>query len=166
MSFNNNHALLISKLITKVWFFIIFIHTFVGIRTSIMEHNKDFLAQLQEREKTLIEELNAIRTLIKVYTGEGTVNSQTFDKPSASNQGIAFKGTLSWLDYTYYVLEAIGGKAKYAEVAKQAINANPTIDKKTVSNSIASKLSLLYKEGRIDAIKGRYKRDGYTYLIK
>lgn len=123
---------------------------------------KELIEHLHLREKALIKELDAIRTLIGVYTSDDTDGEDV----KISDSMIAPKGKMNWGNYAVYVLRKIGGKAKTAEVADAAIKANPGIDKETIKSAIRAKLSIKYREGTIDAVKTKNKKDGYVYEIK
>jgi len=131
-----------------------------------MEHIK-LIEQLQIREKELIKELNAIKTLIGVYTNNQENIIENTEKITAlgNMEEIKSKGKMSWEHYAVYLLRKIGGKAKASEVTDLAIKVNPDIDKNTIKSAIRSKLSIKYREGFITAEKGDYKRDGYIYIL-
>jgi len=127
-----------------------------------MKH-KELLENLHSREKELIKELQAIRTLTDIYAVIDETN-EIIDEISDSI--IAPKGTMKWENYALYVLRKLGGKAKAAKVVDAAIKANPDIDKKTIKSAIIAKLSIKYRAKVIDAIKGDNKKDGYIYVLE
>lgn len=139
---------------------------------------KELLKELAIREKELTAELEAIKTLIAVYTtpeSNGATNEIVV--PTEHNKGVlptialaptnvvAPKGSASWSDYAFQILKGIG-EGKAADISNIAIEANPNIEKKTILNAISSKLSVLYRKKIIDAEEGLYKKEGYTYKMK
>jgi len=124
---------------------------------------KELIEHLQLREKDLIKELEAIRTLLDVYTNNDTKDKHT---TKVNSNLISSKGSMRWEDYAFYILKQIGGKAKAYKVVDAAINANPNINEDTLRTAIKAKLSKMYLKSKISAIKGKYPKDGYTYEIK
>lgn len=140
---------------------------------------KELIKELAIRENELIVtiealevELEAIRTLIGVYsTSEAKGTSEVklvrtrINKSTTSISGVEAKGNKDWREYALILLSTFK-EAKAADVVSLAINSNPKLDKKTVKNAISSHLSRLYRAKTIDATKGEYKKDGFTYKIK
>ncbi len=128
----------------------------------------ELVEQLQLREEELIKELSAIQTLIGVYNKNNTTTETTSieEHPIViDGNKIPPKGSMGWENYAILVLRRIGGKAKASEVTVAAVKANPNIDKKTIKSAIRAKLSIKYRDGNIDAIKGENKKDGYVYVL-
>jgi hypothetical protein len=123
---------------------------------------KELIEHLHSREKALMNELDAIKTLLGVYTSDDT-NEEV---AKISDSMIPPKGKMSWENYAVLVLRKIGGTARASKVTDAVIKANPGIGKNTIKSAIRAKLSIKYREGVISAIKGDSKKDGYVYEIK
>ncbi len=131
-----------------------------------MKH-EELIKHLREREKELVKELEAIRTLVGVYTGDtASVPATHTEDDNKDNSDIEPKGKRTWEDYALYVLKEIGGRGKAADVVRAAINVNPNETQERIKSAIRSKLSKLYNKNVINATKGKYPKDGYIYEIK
>lgn len=76
------------------------------------------------------------------------------------------KGNLSWEAYWMVVLRELGGSGKTEDATKYAIKANPKIkDQTLILTSARTKLSKLYREKKIGAIKSNIRSEGYEYIL-
>ena len=125
---------------------------------------KALIQQLKKREAELIEELEAIQVLIGAYDKEDEPGGESAQTTAAKI--IHPKGAMGWEDYAVFLLEQAGGEAKSSAIGDMAVKGNPTLNSKTVQRAIKSKLSIAFREGRIDAEKSKYPKDGFLYKIK
>lgn len=114
----------------------------------------------------LIQELDAID---KILSRNSNLNS--FSRTSKLNEKPMFasnippKGDYSWDEYILIVLRALGGKAKTREVAKAIVESNNDITYGRAKDASSDKLSRHLAAGRINAVKPKLKKEGYTYEI-
>ncbi len=128
-------------------------------------NNQEFVKHIKERENVLLKELEALRTLLELYTNDGKAVQESPASISTSNT-FRPKGNDTWEDYAVAILEHLDKKSKANEVANVAIAANPNLAKQTVINAIKGKLSKLNIHGTIMSEKGEFQKDGYLYFIK
>ncbi|WP_445955428.1 hypothetical protein [Yeosuana sp.] len=124
---------------------------------------KEIYSEIKIKLPELTEQLEAIDKIIGSMTG---VNSLSNKAATSQNTIGTPKGDMSWLDYVFFMLNEIGGKGKSRDVANAIEKANADINIDRAINASQDKLSRLLKEGKIDAIKPAYKKDGYLYKIK
>ena len=117
--------------------------------------------QLKIREQELIKVLEAIQVLIGTY--ENDLSKHSTQHSTYNDSVLLPKGRMSWEDYAVFLLDKVGGEAKATTIADYAVNANPTLDPDTVRRAIKTKLSIAFRERKIDAIKSEYRKEGYTY---
>ena len=127
----------------------------------------EVIAELKLREAELIDELDAIRKIIKSNTVDDSSQKQaeSMKGKATGETDILPKGNMSWKEYIKIILEKIGGIAKKQQVAKEISRINPGISEKTVFGAVNHNLSLLYKKGEIGAKVGKLQTDGYEYYI-
>ncbi|MCB0508337.1 MAG: hypothetical protein KDE33_07925 [Bacteroidetes bacterium] len=128
---------------------------------------KELIKHLREREQELLRELEAIRTLVSVYSGDSvSISATKTEDDITGDYGIKPKDKSTWEEYALYILKAIGGKGRAADVVKAATKVNPKEKEETLKSALKSKLSKLQLRGTINATPGKLKKDGYTYEIK
>ena len=127
---------------------------------------QEYLEELKIREKELLETLKAVRTLLSAESVPVSDNGKSDNGASLTpNLSGTSKRDMTWVNYTLHMLKEIGGRAKTEEVVTAAQKANPTIKKDRIKSAIRHHLSKLYLSGDIGAIKGKNKKEGYTYKV-
>ena len=128
---------------------------------------QQLIQELQMREKELLDELESIRKILRSNTIEGSTGKSNQDgqleKVTASGSA---KGKKSWEEYIVDVLKEVGGKVKSKDIADAVIKANPNIPESRIMHAVRHHLSLLSKNGKINANKSKIKSEGYEYFIK
>lgn len=120
------------------------------------------LTKLERKEEALLNELMEVRNAIRVikrYIPKYTSNQ---DYPiNITNEKYDKEWTIT--EKLIYVLKLLGGKGTMKEVATKLEAIDDSYSKDRVIKFSSVKLSQLFKEGKIDAIKEGRK---HVYLLK
>lgn len=128
---------------------------------------QELLKELQIREKELMDELSAIRTILGVSNTDIPIGKSSHgeQRDKVAPTGTP-KGKMSWAKYVELILKEIGGKGKSKDVADAVCKANPKIDEARVLHAVRHHLSKLLKGNIISANKSGIQSEGYEYIIK
>ena len=128
---------------------------------------QELIQELRLREKELIEELEAIQRILQSNTIEDPIGEERGGGGMVRTKfPITGKGKKLWEDYVVDVLKKIGGRGKSVDVTKAIIKANPHIPADRISHAVRHNLSILLKNGVIDAKRSKIKSEGYEYFVK
>ncbi len=129
---------------------------------------QEFFVELKIMEKELLEQLEAVRKLLKSYATREIENELETNTKKVKMVRTKFdgKGDRSWSDYVLLMLKRYGGRAKTRDLVNFIMKSNPEQSEKTVLATVRTYLSKLYKKGIIDAKKGLLPTDGYEFFIK
>ncbi len=129
--------------------------------------NIPFYKQLLEEERKLIEDLSAVRVLIKRYKPDNEAYQGNIPFKEAEHNTVAIKGDgydKDWVqeEKVFFALKQIN-KGTVNDVAKVLNSLDEEYSMKRARTAATNKCSRLYRDGRIGATKVGRK---YRYFIK